>query len=177
MSPFTSCVPAGAFGRRYYADFIMDTVLLAKISGRPVKVVWPREDDVRHDYFRPANVQRIRARLTDGRISHWHQRVVSHPREIYLERDGSEAEIGNYEFPAGFIPNLLFDYRAVVARVPLGQWRAVDHSGNVFVVSSAIDELAYAAGSDPVDFWLNLVGEHDEVQVREDFNFNASRLP
>jgi len=166
----------GAFGRRFYADFITDTVLLAKLSGRPVKVVWSREDDVRHDYFRPANLQRIQAKVEEGKISHWNQRVVSHPRQWYLERDGSPAEIGNYEFPAAFVPNLLFDYVPVRARVPLGQWRAVDHSGNVFVVSSAIDELASNAGTDPVEFWLNLVGEEEFVQVREDFNFSAARL-
>ena len=166
----------GAFGRRYYADFITDTVLLAQKFQRPVKVVWPREDDVRHDYFRPANVQRVRAAANNGRITHWHQKVASHPRQIYLERDGSPAEIGNYEFPAGFIPNLLFDYVAVPARIPLGQWRATEHSGNVFVVSSAIDELAHAARIDPVVFWLKLVGDEQFVQVREDFRFDASRL-
>lgn len=167
----------GAFGRRYYADFITDTVLLSKLSGRPVKVTWPREDDVRHDYFRPANVQRVRAATdSDGNVSHWQQKVVSHPREIYLERDGSPAEIGNYEFPAGFIPNLLFEYVAVPARIPLGQWRATEHSGNVFVVSSAIDELAHFTATDPVKFWLSLVGDEQYVEVREDFRFDASRL-
>jgi len=166
----------GAFGRRYYADFITDTVLLAREFQRPVKVIWPREDDVRHDYFRPANVQRVRAATSDGRITHWHQKVASYPRQIYLERGGSPAEIGNYEFPAGFVPNLLFDYIAVAARIPLGQWRATEHSGNVFVVSSAIDELAHAAHVDPLAFWLRLVGDEQSVQVREDFRFDASRL-
>ena len=166
----------GAFGRRYYADFVTDTVLLSKVFKRPVKVVWPREDDVRHDYFRPGNLQRVRAAFSDGAISHWQQKVVSHPREIYLERDGSAAEIGNYEFPAGFVPNLLFDYVAVPARIPLGQWRGTEHSGNVFVVSSAIDELAHTAGIDPVAFWLKLIGDEQFVQVREDFRFDASRL-
>ena len=166
----------GAFGRRYYADFITDTVLLARQFRRPVKVVWSREDDIRHDYFRAANVQRVRASALSGRISHWHQKVVSHPREIYLERDGSPAEIYNFEFPAGFVPKLLFEYVAVPARIPLGQWRATEHSGNVFVVSSAIDELAHAKGIDPVAFWLKLVGDEQFVQVREDFRFDASRL-
>lgn len=166
----------GAFGRRYYADFITDTVLLAEKFGRPVKVVWPREDDVRHDYFRPGNVQRVRAKVESGRLTNWHQKVVSHPREIYLERDGSPAEIHDFEFPAGFVPNLKFDYLAVAARIPLGQWRATEHSGNVFVVSSAIDELAHSHGIDPVAFWLDLVGDEQYVQVREDFRFDASRL-
>jgi isoquinoline 1-oxidoreductase beta subunit len=166
----------GAFGRRYYADFIMDTVLLARQFRRPVKVVWSREDDIRHDYFRAANVQRVRSSVQDGRISHWHQKVVSYPREIYLERDGSPAEIYNFEFPAGFVSNLLFEYVSVPARIPLGQWRATEHSGNVFVVSSAIDELADAHGIDPVEFWLELIGDEQYVQVREDFRFDASRL-
>ena len=166
----------GAFGRRYYADFITDTVLLSRQFERPVKTVWSREDDVRHGYFRPASVQRIRAATSAGKISHWHHKIASHPREIYLERDGSPAEIGNYEFPGGFIPNLLFDYAAVPARIPLGQWRATEHSSNVFAVSSAIDELADVAGIDPVRFWLELVGDEQFVQVRDDFRFDASRL-
>ena len=166
----------GAFGRRYYADFIMDTVLLARQMRRPVKVLWSREDDIRHDYFRPGNVQRVRATAQGGRISHWQQKVASHPREIYLERDGSPAEIYNFEFPAGFVPNLMFGYVPVPARIPLGQWRATEHSGNVFVVSSAIDELAHFHGIDPVAFWLELIGDAQYVQVREDFRFDASRL-
>ena len=166
----------GAFGRRFYADFITDTVLLSRHFKRPVKTVWTREDDVRHDYFRSASAQRVRAAVNDGAITHWQQKVASHPREIYLERDGSPAEIGNYEFPAGFVPNLLFDYVAVPARIPLGQWRAVSHSSNVFVTSSAIDELAHAAGIDPLVFWLKLVGDEEYVQVREDFRFDATRL-
>lgn len=167
----------GAFGRRYYADFITDTVLLSRQFKRPVKTVWSREDDVRHDYFRPASTQRVRASASNGKITHWHQKVASHPRHIYLERGSSSpAEIGNYEFPAGFVPNLLFDYVPVPARVPLGQWRATDHSSNVFVVSSAVDELAHSAGIDPVEFWLSLIGDEQFVQVREDFRFDASRL-
>jgi len=167
----------GAFGRRYYADFIIDTVLLSQHFKRPVKVVWSRADDIRYDYFRPASVQRVRASTdADGRLSHWQQQVASHPRETYLERDGSVAEIANYEFPAGFIPNLLFEYAAVPARVALGQWRATEHSSNVFVVSSAIDELAHEAKMDPVQFWLTLVGSQQFVQVREDFRFDAFRL-
>jgi isoquinoline 1-oxidoreductase beta subunit len=166
----------GGFGRRYYADFITDTVLLSRQFGRPVKTIWSREDDVRHGYFRPSSAQRVRAAAREGKISHWHQKIASHPRQIYLERDGDPAEIGNYEFPAGFVPNLLFDYVAVPARIPLGQWRGTEHSSNVFVVSGAIDELAHAADIDPVSFWLGLVGDEQFVQVREDFRFDASRL-
>lgn len=167
----------GAFGRRFYADFVIDAAILSQQSGRPVKVVWTREDDVRHDYFRPASAQRVRAGIDqDGKLSGWRHQVASYPREWYLERDGSPAEIANYEFPAGLVPNLRYEYVPVNARVPTGQWRAIEHSSNVFVVSSAIDELAHKAGIDPLRFWLSLVGTEQFVQVREDFRFDASRL-
>ncbi len=167
----------GAFGRRFYADFIVDAAILSLQTGRPVKVVWTREDDVRHDYFRPASVQRVRAGVDhDGKLSAWRHQVASYPREWYLERDGDPAEISNYEFPAAFVPNLRYEYVPVDARVPIGQWRAVEHSSNVFVVSSAIDELAHKAGIDPLRFWLSLIGTEPLVQVLENFSFNAARL-
>lgn len=102
--------------------------------------------------------------------------MASYPRDLYLEREGSPAEIANYEFPAGFVPNLRYAYTPVPARVPIGQWRAVEHSSNVFVVSSVVDELAREAGLDPLAFWLSLIGSEQFVQVREDFRFDASRL-
>ena len=167
----------GAFGRRFYADFSVDAAILSRKLQRPVKVVWPREDDVRHDYFRPASLQRIKAAVDDeGQVSAWHHKVTSHSRSPYLERDGSPTELDNYEFPAGFIPNLRYEYVHTPARIPLGQWRAVEHSSNVFVVASAIDELAHASGTDPVEFLLRLIGNERYVQVREDFRFDASRL-
>lgn len=167
----------GAFGRRYYSDFSIDAAVLSKRTKRPVKVVWPREDDVRHDYFRPASLQNITATLdAAGRINSWSHKVTSHSRGPWLERDGSPTELDNYEFPAGFIPNLHFEYVHTPARIPVGQWRAVAHSSNVFVVGSTIDELAHASGSDPLEFLLRLVGDQQYVQVREDFRFDAGRL-
>jgi isoquinoline 1-oxidoreductase subunit beta len=167
----------GGFGRRFYADFVVDAAILARDAGRPVKVVWTREDDLHYDYFRPASLQRVRAGVDgSGKLVRWDHKVVSHPRSVYLEREGSPAEIGDYEFPAGFVPNLLYEYSPVSARIPLGQWRSVDHSSNVFVVSSVIDELAHAGGRDPLAFWLSLLGSEPFVQVREDFRFDASRL-
>lgn len=167
----------GGFGRRFYADFAVDAALLSRIVKQPVKVVWPREDDVRHGYFRSASVQRIRAATDgDGRVSAWKYKVVSHPRGPYLGHEGLGAELDNYEFPAAFVPNLHYEYLPVHSRIPLGQWRAVSHSSNVFVVASVIDELAHKAGADTVDFLLKLIGDEQFVQVREDFRFDASRL-
>jgi isoquinoline 1-oxidoreductase beta subunit len=167
----------GAFGRRFYADFAVDAALLSQKTKRPVKVVWTREDDVQHDYFRPASVQRIRAAADEkGRIVSWHHKMANYSRDAFLERDGNLAELSNYEFPAAFVPNLLYEYVHVPGHIPLGQWRAVDHSANVFVVASAIDELAHASGTEPLKFLRQLIGEEQYVQVREDFRFDASRL-
>jgi isoquinoline 1-oxidoreductase beta subunit len=167
----------GAFGRRFYADFSVDAAILSRRAKRPVKVVWTREDDVRHGYFRPASLQRVNAAVDDeGRISAFHHKVTSHSRSFYLERNGSPTELDNYEFPAGFVPNLNYEYVHSPARIPVGQWRGVEHSSNVFVVGSAIHELAHASGTDPFEFLLRLVGDKQYVQVREDFRFDASRL-
>jgi isoquinoline 1-oxidoreductase beta subunit len=167
----------GAFGRRFYADFAIDAALLSRKTKRPVKVVWTREDDVRHDYFRPASVHRIRAGAdSKGNIVSWHHKMANDARDAFLEREGVPAELANYEFPAAFVPNLLYEYAHVPARVPLGQWRAVEHSANVFAVASAIDELAHVVGVDPLAFLRRLVGDEQYVQVREDFRFDASRL-
>lgn len=169
----------GAFGRRYYSDFAVDTALLARQTGRPVKVMWPREDDIRHGYFRPAGVHRIRAVLdADGRIAAWQHRLAGHSREAYLEREDPpwSSEIAPYTFPAGFVPNLSFEHVFIPSRIPLGQWRAVAPSANVFVVASAIDELAHRAGADPLTFLLRLVGEADSVPIIERFNLDTKRL-
>jgi len=169
----------GAFGRRYYSDFAVDAALLARQAGRPVKVVWPREDDIRHGYFRPAGVHRIRAALgDDGRITAWQHRLAGHSREAYLEREDPpwSSEIETYTFPAGFVPNLLFEHVHIPSRIPLGQWRGVAPSANVFVVASAIDELAHRAGVDPLAFLLRLIGSADSVPVIERFNLDTKRL-
>ena len=119
----------GAFGRRYYADFAVDAALLSRKTGRPIKVVWSREDDVRHGYFRPASIQRVRAATDEtGGVAAWHHKVISHPRGPYLGREGLGEEISNYEFPAGFVRNLTYEYLPVPDRIPLGQWRAIEHS-------------------------------------------------
>ena len=167
----------GAFGRRFYADYAVDAAIISRRLQRPVKVVWTREDDVRHDYFRPASLHRVQAGVDgEGRVVTWSHKMASHSRTHYLERDGSPTELDDYEFPAGFVPNLRYEYCFVPGRIPVGQWRAVEHSSNVFVVASAIDELAHAAGVDPAEFLLRLVGGSRYIQVLENFRFDASRL-
>jgi isoquinoline 1-oxidoreductase beta subunit len=169
----------GAFGRRYYSDFAVEAALLARQAGRPVKVVWTREDDIRHDYFRPAGAHRIRASLNgQKKIAAWEHKLAGHSRAAYLERDDPPwgTELDEYTFPAGFVPNLTLEHVFVSSRIPLGQWRAIAPSANVFVVGSALDELAHRAGEDPLRFLLRLVGEADAVPVTERFSLDTARL-
>jgi isoquinoline 1-oxidoreductase beta subunit len=169
----------GGFGRRLQVDYVEEAVEISASIGHPVKLMWTREDDIRHDYFRPGGVHRIRAALDQqGRIAAWQHRLAGHSRAAYLEREDPpwDSELDPYTFPAGFVPNLLFEHVFVPSRIPLGQWRAIAPSANVFVVGSALDELAHRAGADPVEFLLRLVGEADSVPITERFSLDAARL-
>ena len=169
----------GAFGRRYYSDFVIETALLAKLSGRPVKLLWSRKDDLHHGYFRPAGVHRIRASLGEkGQIAAWHHKLAGHSRATFLERDDPpwDSELDPYTFPAGFIANLSLEHVYIPSRIPLGQWRSIAPSANIFVAGSAIDELAHRAGVDPLTFLLRLVGEQDFVRITERFSLDTARL-
>jgi isoquinoline 1-oxidoreductase beta subunit len=169
----------GAFGRRYYSDFVIDTVLLARVSGQPVKMIWTRKNDMRHGYFRPAGVHRIRASLDkQGKIAAWQHKLAGHSRTAYLERDDPpwDSELDPYTFPAGFVKNLLLEHVYVPSRIPLGQWRSIAPSANIFVACSAIDELAHRAGIDPLAFLLRLVGNQEKVRITDRFSLDTARL-
>lgn len=169
----------GAFGRRYYVDYAMDAAAISKKIGRPVKLTWTREDDLQHDWYRPASIQKISAAAdANGNIAGWYHKVANASRMTSLGREGpaNDTEIDEYEFPAGFVPNLTIEYGHVLSDVPLGQWRAVSNSANVFVVQSFIDELATKLKTDPIDFYLQLLGPSREVPIVGDYKLNISRL-
>jgi isoquinoline 1-oxidoreductase beta subunit len=169
----------GGFGRRYYVDYAVEAVLLSMETGRPVQVVWSREDDVQHDYYRPAGLHHLTAAIgKNGRVTAWRHRLANASRVTGLGREGSPAgtELSQYEFPGGFIPDLELIYCEALSDVPRGQWRAVSHSANVFVVQSFLDELAHLAGRDPIDFYLELLGDPREVPIAGNFQLDISRL-
>ena len=156
----------GAFGRRFYADFVAEAAYLAKASGRPVQVVWTREDDMRHGFYRPAGYHRMRAGLdAQGRIVAWSQHLVNASRGHYLRWSPGPnqtelvdpGELEPYDLPASVTPNMRVSYTAIQSRIPRGQWRAVEPSATVFVTQSMLDELAHAAGRDPLAFQLALL--------------------
>ena len=150
----------GGFGLRGEQDPVEDSVLLSQKLNRPVKVVRSREDDFANDYYRPASQCRIKAGLDkDGRVIGWSHKVVAPsvmsrllPQYVQNGVD-PDAVSGIVDMPYS-IPNQLVDYGMMNLPIPVGFWRTVGFSVNVFTVESFLDELAHAAGKDPVQFRL-----------------------
>jgi isoquinoline 1-oxidoreductase beta subunit len=155
-------MPAGGgFGLRGETDPVVDSVLLSKALNRPVKVIWSRQDDFANDYFRPASFCRIKAGLDKkGRLIAWSHKVaapsvMSRAMPQYVKNGiDPDAVSGIMDMPYS-LPNTLVNYVMVNLPITVGWWRSVGFSVNVFTVESFIDELAYAAKKDPVQFRLD----------------------
>ncbi|MEM1024624.1 MAG: molybdopterin cofactor-binding domain-containing protein [Myxococcota bacterium] len=177
-----STLLGGAFGRKSYVDYASEAVEVAMRRDKPVRLQWSREDDIRFGYFRQASLHRLRGALSEGRASHWEHRIVAEtamydvipdmlseimPRFVTkaavwsmktFSDDPSIVE-GAKDLPYA-IPNLRVGYATAEGPVKCAFWRAVGHSHNGFVVESFVDELAHAAGQDPVDFRRGLLEAH-----------------
>jgi len=157
----------GGFGRRLMADYAAEAAFLSKEAQRPVKVVWTREDDVQHDYYRPAGHHRLRAGLSaTGTVTAWSHHLANTSRYAFAKngRPPEQSEMYAEDFPVGCVPSTLVEYTLVPSAVPAGAWRSTLHSSNAFAVQSFIDELAHAAGRDPAAFRLELLGPPRELK-------------
>jgi isoquinoline 1-oxidoreductase beta subunit len=153
----------GAFGRRFYADYAAEAIYLSRAVRRPVEVVWSREDDLRHGFYRPAGYHRLRGGLDQsGRISAWEHRLWNASRGHYLEWEGfkesrfNPGELSPDDYPVPMAPAFHLGYTPIESRIPRGQWRSVENSSNVFVTQSFLDELAHLADAEPLQFRLDL---------------------
>jgi isoquinoline 1-oxidoreductase subunit beta len=155
----------GGFGRRFELDFIQEALETSKATGTPVKVIWSREDDIRHEPYRPASYHRMRAGLdAQGRPVAWTHRIVApsimarvFPDTVKNGLDGEAVE-GGVGVPYT-IPNVHVDYVLTDTGIPVGFWRSVNNSFNAFAVESFIDELAHAARKDPFEYRRDLLGK------------------
>ncbi len=160
----------GGFGRRLDVDFVGQAVRIAvETGGRPVQLVWSREEDIAHDFYRPAGVAVMQASL-DGRGRPTGLRITSAGDAIaprWMER-GLPALAGPFDLPDKTVSEGLFDqpygvphqriaHVATRSGVPVGFWRSVGHSHNAFFSECFIDELAFEAGDDPIAFRLALL--------------------
>lgn len=161
----------GGFGRRLMADYAAEAVALSKALGKGVQVVWTREDDIQHDFFRPAGMYWIKAGLdANNKLVAWHLRSSTTSRRHFSNPTGAphETEVFPDGFPAGFVPAFRMEYTNVESKVPRGAWRAPGHNVTAWLDQTFIDEMAALAGKDPVDFRLELLGEEDKLMPYRD---------
>ncbi|PYM03369.1 MAG: hypothetical protein DMD82_17085 [Candidatus Rokuibacteriota bacterium] len=147
----------GGFGRRFEQDFVAEAVAIAKAVGAPVKLVWSREDDMQHDFYRPSTFNRLSAGIdAQGSLVAWTHRIISpsiaaraFPALIKDGIDGTSIE-GAANIPYT-IPNIHVECTMKETGVPVGFWRSVGSSQNAFITECFLDEIAAAAGKDPYE--------------------------
>ena len=160
----------GAFGRKSKPDFVLEAVELSKRLQRPIRVTWTREDDIGHDFFHAASAQYHRAKLDDeGRPAAWLQRTAF--PSILTTFDGAAEQPADWELEMGFsnlpyqIANQRYEYAGVQPGVRMGWLRSVCNIFHSFSANIFIDELAAAAGRDPIDYRLDLLGPSGVLTV------------
>ncbi len=153
----------GGFGRRLGNDYVVEAAAIAQHAGVPVKVTWTREQDTQHGFYRPAGWHFLRAGIdAAGNLSAWHDHFVT--VGLNNAKDpGRSAGISPGEFPARFVPNLRLEQTVLNTNIPTGPLRAPGSNALAFVLQSFLDEVALAAGRDPVEFRLALLGEDRQL--------------
>ena len=168
----------GGFGRKSKPDYSVEAALLSRETGKPVQVMWTREDDVRHCYFHSCAAQQFTGALDEkGELQAWLARVACPPISSTFQAganmmpDGSLGQtFGSVPFAA---PNLRLERHRADAHARIGWLRSVYNIPFAFGVGCFIDELAHAAGKDPVEFWLSAIGEDRSLEFEsEGFEFS-----
>ncbi len=158
----------GSFGRRLHNDYVAEAVLVAKAAGKPVKLMWTREDDLQHDFYRPFGVHAMAATLDrKKRVTGWSHRCAATPcndgdarlkdRSIYsgcLDVDG---------FPGGLLANLDKTFFSIASGIPRGTWHAPLQTFHAFAVECFLDEIALATKQDALKLRLDLLGEPRQI--------------
>jgi isoquinoline 1-oxidoreductase beta subunit len=171
----------GGFGRRLEADYAREAVIIAKAVKAPVKVIWTREDDLRHDYYRPAGRHHMVMGVDEaGKVTAFKHRLASTPKN-YRRRDATPesmwgADMYAASYPSGLVANYQREYFAVESGAPRRSWRAPGHTANAFAVQSFFDEAAHELGQDPLAFHLTLLGDDRREIKQGDEIFVPKRL-
>jgi len=161
----------GGFGRKSKPDYVAEAAVLSKKVGRPVKVVWTREDDIKFDYYNAVASMYMKAALgADGKPTAWLQRSVFPPIPSIFDvnavyGDPSHLQQGWTDIPYD-LPNLRIENGPAKAHVRIGWLRSVANIYHAFAIQCFTDELAHAAGRDPFDYLLDLIGEPRTIDFK-----------
>ncbi|WP_035611811.1 molybdopterin cofactor-binding domain-containing protein [Haloferula sp. BvORR071] len=153
----------GAFGRRWFAGFAAEAAIISQKSGAPVKLTWTREDDMRHDEYRPGGFHHFKGGIDEaGKLIAWQNHyvtfgVMGRGRGGESLQAGIGAGLDGGQFPARFVPNFRTVQSLLDCRIPMGPWRCPGNNAFGFAIQGFIDELANAAGKDPLLFRLDLL--------------------
>jgi isoquinoline 1-oxidoreductase beta subunit len=158
----------GSFGRRLVNDHAAEASMISQKTGWPIKLFWTRDDDLKHDFYRPSGLHELTAGLDEaGNISAWTQRLASaskyYRRPNVPEEDLWKPELYPDDYPANIVENFRLEYFHNDSGMPRGSWRGPAHVANGFAIQSFIDELARLAGRDPLEFQLELLGGEREI--------------
>ena len=173
----------GGFGRRLTNDYVAEACMISQKTGWPIKLQWTREDDVKHDFYRPAGLHAMSAGVDDkGKVIAWTQRLVSASK--YYRRPNMtderlwEAELYPDDFPRKIVANFRLEYFHNPIGLPRGSWRAPAHTANAFVIQSFLDEIAVETGQDPLQLRIDMLGEEREMEYGNHGGptFNPGRL-
>lgn len=170
----------GGYGRRLDHDFVAEAVMLAQAVNKPVRLLWTRDQDFGHDYYRSGCVHQFSAIIDRKRqLIGWNQRMASASalslRGVPEDRLWS-SELRADQLPAGLVPNLRSDWHAQQSTLPRGPFRAMPHLGNAFAVEGFIDEIAHQLREDPLKTRLRILGEPRQLPLGNGASLDVGRL-
>jgi isoquinoline 1-oxidoreductase beta subunit len=171
----------GGFGRKSKSDFVVEAVAISKKINAPVQVVWTREDDIQHSFYHATSAQYLKGSIdNNGKITGWLQRVgfpsiVSSFKPLSDYGSGFELNQGFTNNPYA-IENFRLENAKAEAHLRIGWMRSVVHIHSGFGINSFVDELAFAAQKDPVQFHLDQLGEDRIIEGKSKFPFNSKRF-